>query len=155
MRWSEIGSQACSVARSLSVVGDRWSLLILRECFLGTRRFADFHDHLAASKNLVSDRLSKLVDEGVLERRVYQEAPVRHEYVLTEKGRDLQPVMLALVAWGDRWMDEGEGPPVENVHKDCGKAMHMVPACSECGEPLHIHNVKPRKGPGFPEDAER
>jgi len=150
MRWSEVGEQTCSVARSLSVVGDRWTLMILRDCFLGTRRFADFQRHLGAARNLVADRLGKLVDHGVLARRQYQSRPDRFEYVLTPKGRDLQNVMLALVAWGDRWMDEDdEGPPVENVHADCGRPMHLHGVCSECGEPLTIDNVRPRLGPAL------
>ena len=147
MRWSEIGEQTCSVARTLSVVGDRWTLMILRDCFLGTRRFADFQRHLGAARNLVADRLGKLVDHGILERRQYQDRPPRLEYVLTRKGRDLQPLMLAMVAWGDRWMDEdGAGPPIENVHEGCGRPMHLHGVCSECGEPLTTFNVKPRLG---------
>ena len=89
MRWSEIGSETCSIARALSAIGDRWSLLILREAFLRTRRFADFQRHLGAARNLVADRLGKLVESGILERRQYQDRPARFEYILTRKGRDL------------------------------------------------------------------
>jgi DNA-binding HxlR family transcriptional regulator len=147
MRWSEIGEQTCSVARALSVVGDRWTMMVLRDSFLGTRRFADFQRHLGAARNLVADRLAKLVEHGILERRPYQDRPLRHEYVLTEKGLGLQPVLLSLVAWGDRWMDEaGQGPPIETVHTGCGEPMHLRAVCSECGEPLTAANVTPRLG---------
>ncbi len=149
MRWTEIGEQTCSVARSLSVVGDRWTLMILRDSFLGTRRFADFQRHLGAARNLVADRLGKLVENGIFERRQYWDRPPRFEYLLTRKGRDLQPVMLALVAWGDRWMDDGNGPPIENVHAGCGQPMHLQGVCSECGEAITIDNVRPRLGPAL------
>jgi DNA-binding HxlR family transcriptional regulator len=156
MRWSEIGGETCSVARALSVVGDRWTLMILRDCFLGTRRFADFQRHLGAARNLVADRLAKLCADGILERRRYRDRPPRFEYVLTSMGRDLQPVMLALVAWGDRWMDpEAEGPPLENVHLGCGRPMHQRGVCSECGEPLTLDNVRPRLGPALARRLQR
>ncbi len=149
MRWSDIGTETCSVARALSAVGDRWTLLVLREAFLRTRRFADFQSRLGVARNILADRLQLLVDEGILERRRYQERPPRDEYRLTEKGLDLYPVIMALVHWGDRWMDEGAGKPVEHVHEDCGRVMHAVQVCSECGEPVHPRNVKPRAGPAL------
>ena len=156
MRWSEIGGQTCSVARTLSVVGDRWTMMILRNCFLGTRRFVDFQQQLGAARNLIADRLAKLVEHGVLERRRYQERPPRDEYLLTEKGLALQPVLLALVAWGDRFMDADDaGPPIENVHSGCGKPMHAIGVCSECGERLTPKNVRPRLGPPLALLAER
>ena len=149
MRWSDIGSEVCSVARALSVVGDRWTLLILREAFLRTRRFRDFQEHLGAARNIVADRLQKLVDEGVLQRHQYQDRPPRFEYRLTEKGRDLYPVVLALANWGDRWLDEGRGRPIENIHKPCGHVTRAVPVCSECGERLDPRDVEPRLGPAL------
>jgi DNA-binding HxlR family transcriptional regulator len=149
MRWNDIGSEVCSVARALSVVGDRWTLLILREAFLRTRRFRDFQEHLGAARNLVADRLSKLVDAGVMERRLYQERPPRYEYRLTEKGVDLYPVVLALANWGDKWLDEGKGRPIENVHRLCGHVMSAVPTCSECGEALDPREVEARIGPAL------
>ena len=149
MRWNEIGSEVCSVARALSVVGDRWTLLILREAFLRTRRFRDFQEHLGAARNIVADRLQKLVDAGVMERRRYRERPPRYEYRLTEKGVDLYPVVLALANWGDKWLDEGKGRPIENVHRPCGHVMSAVPTCSECGEALDPRDVEPRIGPAL------
>jgi DNA-binding HxlR family transcriptional regulator len=149
MRWTEIGEQTCSVARALSEVGDRWTLLILREAFMRTRRFADFVERTGAARNLVAERLEKLVEAGVLERRKYQDRPERHEYRLTEKGLDLYPVMMALVRWGDRWHDDGSGAPIEHVHRGCDHVMHADMVCSECGKPLHPHDVDVRLGPAL------
>ena len=149
MRWDEIEEQPCSIARALSEVGDRWTLLVLRESFLRTRRFGDFVERTGAARNLVADRLGKLVDAGILQKHPYQERPVRFEYRLTEKGRDLYPVILALVRWGDRWHDGGHGRPVEHVHRGCGRVMHTHPACEECGEPVGPRDVEVRIGPGL------
>jgi DNA-binding HxlR family transcriptional regulator len=149
MRWNEIGSEVCSVARALSVVGDRWTLLILREAFMRTRRFRDFQEHLGAARNIVADRLQKLVDAGVMERRQYQERPPRYEYRLTDKGVDLYPVVLGLANWGDKWLDEGKGRPIENVHRPCGHVMHAVATCSECGEELDPRQVESKLGPAL------
>lgn len=142
MRWDEIGEVRCSVARTLSVVGDRWTLLVLRDLFLGARRFEHFEASLGASPHLLSARLRKLVDHGILERRPYQEKPVRHEYRLTEKGRDLYPVIVGLVGWGDRWMCDEGGPPVTFEHKSCGHSTQPELHCSECGESLQARDVR-------------
>ncbi len=147
MRWNEVGSQVCSVARALSVVGDRWTLLVLREAFLRTRRFEDFQARTGASRALLAERLEKLVEHGILERRPYQEKPTRHEYRLTQKGLDLYPVVASLAAWGDRWMDGGEGRPVELVHRECGAVTTARLHCSECGEPLDPRHVTAHPGP--------
>ena len=134
MRWSEIDSQDCSVAQALSVVGERWTLLILREAFMRVRRFEDFQELTGAPRAVLADRLKALVDEGVLETRQYSERPDRFEYRLTEKGIDLYPVLIALVRWGDRWMSGRQGPPVEIRHKECGHVVHPELACPACGE---------------------
>lgn len=149
MRWREIGDQVCSVARTLAVVGDRWTLLVVRECFLGTRRFDDFQAHLGATSHVLADRLRRLVAEGVLERVAYQERPLRHEYRLTEKGRDLYPVVASLARWGDRWAAGEAGPPLLFRHRDCGRVTTPVLACSECGEPLDPRRVEPLAGPAL------
>ncbi len=147
MRWSDIGGETCSVARTLSAIGDRWSLLILREAFLRTRRFADFQRRIGVARNILADRLDHLVAEGILERKRYSERPERFEYRLTEKGLALHTVLLALVAWGDDWMDENdEGRPVEHVHRSCGEVMHMVGVCSECGEAIEPRAIDVRPG---------
>lgn len=141
MRWTEVGSQECSVARALSVVGDRWTMLIVREAFLRTRKFDDFLHRVGASRNIVSDRLHKLVEEGVLERRRYEDKPPRYEYRLTAKGRDLYPVLVSLLAWGDRWMVDENGPPLRLVHTDCGCPMSPKLVCESCDQPVDAKRV--------------
>src|SRR5918996_3737913 len=104
MRWVDVGQSRCSIARALSVVGDRWTLLLLREAFLGATRFEDFHNNTGAARHLVAERLGHLVENAVLRRVQYQDRPARFEYALTAKGADLYPTILSLLAWGDRWM---------------------------------------------------
>src|SRR5262245_21546765 len=128
MRWGKVSELTCSVARSLSVVGDRWTLLVLRDAFLGVRRFAHFQT-VGLSRHRLADRLKRLVAAGVLERVRYQDRPARFEYRLTEKGRDLYPVIVALTRWGDRWMAGDDGPPVELIHRGCGHVGMPVLAC--------------------------
>ena len=142
MRWSEIGEQRCPVARSLSVVGDRWTLLVLREAFLRTRRFEEFQERTGAPRAVLADRLRALVADGVLVRRTSDERGGRPEYRLTEKGIDLYPVLVALVGWGDRWMGDGQGPPVELRHRGCGTVMVPELACPECGDWVTARDVE-------------
>jgi DNA-binding HxlR family transcriptional regulator len=132
----------CSVARTLDVIGDKWSLLILRDAFYGVRRFEDFRDDLGVARNVLTDRLQKLVARGVLERRQYEERPQRFEYRLTSKGRALLPILLAMIAWGDEWANEEELPPVTVTHTTCGHETRPVVACGECGEELTLRNVR-------------
>ena len=141
MRWSEIGEQDCSVARTLGVIGDRWTMLVLREAFMRTRRFDDFQRLTGAPRPVLSSRLAALVDEGVLERVPYGPRGARFEYRLTEKGLDLYPVIVSLLRWGDRWMADAGDPPVELRHKGCGAVMHPELACPECGEWLGARDV--------------
>ncbi len=145
----------CSVARPLSFLGERWALMVLRDLFLGRRRFDEIQESLGVASNVLSQRLATLVEEGVVERRRYSEHPERFEYRLTEKGRDLQPVLLAMLRWGDRYTAGPEGPPLELVHDGCGKAFQMVPTCSECGEELDWRHVHGRPGPGASEEQRR
>lgn len=149
MKWKDVDTLPCSIARSLSVVGDRWTLLILRSAFLRTRRFDDFQKQIGLTRHRLTDRLTRLVELGVLEKRPYQQRPVRHEYRLTEKGRDLYPLLLALVRWGDKWMDDGRGPPVLHQHKTCGHLFHPETVCSECHAPIDPRDVTPIAGPGL------
>ena len=142
MRWEDLDREACSVARTLSVIGDRWTLLILRDAFLGQRRFEGFEASLGITRHILADRLKKLTAAGVLQKRPYQEAPRREEYRLTEKGLDLYPVLMGLIAWGDKHMPDRKGPPVTHEHLGCGKKMRAVLVCSECGEPLAARNVR-------------
>lgn len=141
MRWDEISGMPCSVARTLSVIGDRWTLLVLRDAFLRTRRFEDFQRSLGITRHLLAGRLRKLVEAGILERVRYQEKPPRDEYKLTEKGRDLYPVIVSLLRWGDRWMLDDKGPPLTLKHKTCGQTMHPTLVCPGCGEAVGPHDV--------------
>ncbi len=141
MKWDEIGQIPCSVARTLSVIGDRWTLLVLRDAFLGVRRFEHFQRDLGTTRHLLSERLSKLVEHGILRRLRYQEKPDRYEYRLTEKGLDLQPVLLALVGWGDRWMAGEDGPPMVYLHRSCGNQIAPAYHCPECGEAITTRNL--------------
>jgi DNA-binding HxlR family transcriptional regulator len=138
----------CSIARPLSFLGERWALLVLRDVFLGSRRFDEIQASLGVASNVLSQRLATLTEEGILERHAYSEHPERFEYRLTEKGRDLQPVLLALLRWGDRYTAGPEGPPLEQVHSECGHAFHAVPTCSECGGEVDTRNTRVRLGPG-------
>jgi DNA-binding HxlR family transcriptional regulator len=135
----------CSIAKPLAFLGERWTVLVLRDLLLGRRRFDEFQASLGVATNVLSRRLTTLTEEGIVERRRYSEHPERFEYILTEKGRELQPVLFALLAWGDKYTAE-KGPPLEIVHKD--HAFHAVQVCSECGEPIDTHNVHSRPGPG-------
>lgn len=149
MRWDDIDQQICSVARTLSVVGERWTLLILRDAFFGTRRFDNFQHNLGITRHRLSERLGKLVDQGVLVKVAYNKRPVRYEYRLTRKGLALYPVLMSLTRWGDDWMDNGEGVPLEYVHLGCGKKTTPLLACSECGEALRPEEVTAQIGPAL------
>jgi DNA-binding HxlR family transcriptional regulator len=137
----------CSVAQCVEVVGDRWSMLILRDCFLGVTRFDEFQRRLGISRNILHQRLVKLVDAGVLNRVPYSEHPTRYDYRLTERGRDLWPVMTAMRQWGDRYAAPN-GPPIEIVHKGCGSSTYLDFVCGSCGEKLQPGDVTVRPGPG-------
>ena len=148
MKWDDLALEPCSMARSLAVIGDRWTLMILRDCFLGVRRFEAFQARLGISRTIVADRLKLLVEEGVLRKAAYQEGPVRHEYRLTQKGLDLYPAMMAIVNWGDRYYGGEAGPPLLHRHKTCGHDFQPVITCSECGEAVDAREVETRPGPG-------
>src|SRR4051794_5514669 len=145
----------CSVAQCLEVIGEWWSMLIVRDAFLGVRRFDDFQSRLGISRNILTARLGGLVDAGVLEKVPYREHPLRHEYRLTAKGHDLWPVLTTMREWGDRWAAPG-GAPVELQHKGCGEIMHLALTCSVCGEAVDSRSVRARSGPGArPDDLVR
>lgn len=140
MRWDETAEQRCSIARALAVIGERWTLLVIREAFLGVRRFDGFHERLGIARNVLTQRLTRLVAEGVLEKVPYQECPIRHEYRLTERGRDLYPVLVGLMAWGDRWCPPADGPQRVLVHRDCGHVVEAATTCPDCGAPMDASN---------------
>lgn len=141
--------QICSVAKSLEVIGERWSLLIVRDVMNGNRRFGEIQNSLGIARNVLSARLQRLVDEGILERRAYQESPPRHEYFLTQKGLDLWPALIALLHWGDKYSAGPEGPPRLIVHKECGGEVNDRGICTECGKLLTARDARQVAGPGF------
>lgn len=155
MRWSEINEMKCSVARTLSVIGDRWTLLIVRDTFLGVRRFEDFQHDLRMTRHRLAARLRKLVDDGILERVQYHERPRRFEYRLSEKGIDLYPVVVALLRWGDRWMVDSDGPPIELVHRNCGSHVMPVLTCPACKGEVNARTMSAQLGPGLRKRGER
>ncbi|GAA1817998.1 helix-turn-helix transcriptional regulator [Planosporangium flavigriseum] len=134
-------NEHCSIAATLEIVGDRWTLLILREACQGVRRFTDFEDRLGVARTVLSDRLARLVDEGIMKRRRYQERPERFEYCLTAKGRDLWPVLSALRTWGDRHL-MGGNPPLLVRHRDCGGLITDRRVCADCGAPVEVDDVE-------------
>jgi DNA-binding HxlR family transcriptional regulator len=140
--------QGCNIAAALEVVGERWSLLIVREVFLGVRRFDEMQSDLGIARNILQTRLSRLVENGVLERRLYQEHPPRHEYLLTERGVDLWPVIVELMRWGDEHVSRPAGPAVLLEHDGCGGAVGEHRICERCGARLSARDVTARPGPG-------
>jgi len=140
--------QNCSIARALEVLGDRWTLLVIRDAFLGVRRFDDFQRDLGVARNVLADRLARLVDEGLLERDRYQERPERFEYRLTAKGVDLWPALVTLMKWGDRHYAPPEGPPRVIRHRGCGGAVSDHLTCEACGAALLAADVTSEPGPG-------
>ncbi len=148
MQLTSLAEWNCSIARTLDVVGEWWTLLILRDAFRGTRRFDDFHDSLGMARSVLTARLKKLTDEGVLEKLPYSEHPPRHEYRLTEKGQALFPVIAALQRWGDDWASGPAGAPVEFVHTTCGHSMHPRLSCPHCGAEVSAATTRSEPGPG-------
>jgi DNA-binding HxlR family transcriptional regulator len=141
--WENIGESVCPIARTLAVLGDRWTMLIIRELFLGTRRFDAFQAQTGMSSHLLSTRLKRLENDGVIERKLYQTRPRRYEYRLTTKGKDLHGIVLALRAWGLQWcgLDTADEPAVKLVHTTCGAEVGSAPICRHCGEPLSPRSI--------------
>jgi DNA-binding HxlR family transcriptional regulator len=142
--------QVCSVARGLSVIGDRWTLLIVRDAFLGLKRFQEFEANLGLPKKVLTERLQRLVDEEVFERRLYQERPERFDYVLTEKGRGLWRVLAHLLMWGDQHYADEAGPPRILRHRECGGRLDYSLRCKKCGTEIKdSRDVHIAPGPGL------
>lgn len=137
----------CSIAAALEVIGDRWTLLILRDAFRGIRRFDQLHEHLGVARNLLADRLQRLVEHQVLEKVPYQERPVRYEYRLSDKGRDLSSALIALMHWGDAHLTGDYGPPVELIHATCGTPVQELVRCPTCAEEVAPGQIRSRPGP--------
>jgi DNA-binding HxlR family transcriptional regulator len=140
-------TQTCSVAGTLELIGERWTLLIVRDAFMGARRFEDFQRRTGVARNVLSARLNLLVKEGIFTRVPYQEHPVRYEYRLADKGLDLWPLIVALVQWGDRYIYPGKAP-ILLMHKGCGGAVSDRRTCETCGAQLGPRDVEVRRGIG-------
>lgn len=134
--------QDCSIAATLELIGERWTLLVIRDVFLGNRRFDEIQRSLGVARNVLSSRLQRLLDEGILEKRRYQQRPQRFEYFLTEKGLDLWPVLIAMIGWGDRHLAGAEGPAITIVHKGCGGEVNDRRICESCGEWLGVREAR-------------
>jgi DNA-binding HxlR family transcriptional regulator len=148
MNVTSLADWNCSIARTLDVVGEWWTLLIVRDAFRGVRRFDDFQANLGLARSVLTARLRKLTEQGVLERRGYSDHPPRYEYQLTEKGRALFPVIAALLHWGDTWAPSAGGPPVELIHDTCGNVTQPVLTCPHCHGEVSAANTHNAPGPG-------
>jgi DNA-binding HxlR family transcriptional regulator len=143
MKRTSLAEHPCSIARTLDVVGEWWTPLILRDVAYGVRRFREIQDDLQISANVLSDRLEALVAEGILELRPYQERPARSEYVLTAKGSELVPALLALMQWGDRWQwPEKTGGPLRVVHEECGGEVRVELRCPHCERQVQTDELR-------------
>jgi DNA-binding HxlR family transcriptional regulator len=148
MQRTQFGEMACSIARTLDVIGEPWSPLILRDVFVGISRFDQIQADLGISRKVLAERLKWLVDTGVLEQREYSAKPPRHDYVLTAKGRELCDLLMVMVRWGDRWTADAAGPPVLYRHHACGQISQVDLACSHCRQPMHADDIDVLPGPG-------
>jgi DNA-binding HxlR family transcriptional regulator len=150
MRVADFADQPCNVARPIAMLGEGWTLLVLRQAFMGTRRFDDFQRALGISRSLLTERLRKLVEAGILRREPYRDAGrTREQYRLTEKGLDLYPVLMALRVWSDKYEAPPEGPIALYRHRGCGGLTEIVHRCAGCGEELTARDVSPEPGPGM------
>lgn len=145
----------CPVARSEAVVGDRWTMLVIRELFMGSHRFDEIQAQTEATPQMVAARLKTLESDGMVERRPYSQRPLRHEYHLTEKGHAFYPVILALRAWGEAWCKTpDEGVAVAFTHKLCGEYAGLGPLCESCGKPLERGEMIPMLNPAYARERE-
>lgn len=150
MRHEELLEANCAISRTAGIVGERWVFAILRAAFFRARTFEDYQRMTGVARNILAERLTRLVDHGILERRPYEDSPrrTRHEYRLTRAGLDLYPVVLALMDWGNRYTGLPDGPPLELVHRGCGSTVTPHMTCPDCGEPVTAHDMRPVPGPG-------
>jgi DNA-binding HxlR family transcriptional regulator len=143
VRHDGLREQNCSIARTVAVLGERWTLVILRQAFLGARRFEDYQRGTGVARNILAERLRSLVEHGVLDRRPYNEHPPRFEYRLTGKGRDLYPVLVALLQWGDKHAGLEGDPPLVLHHVSCGERCEPRLVCDHCGEDIDPRQMRP------------
>jgi DNA-binding HxlR family transcriptional regulator len=148
MQRTRFGDMACSIARTLDVVGEPWSPLILRDVWVGIARFDEIQRDLGISRKVLAERLKSFLANGIVERRAYSERPPRYEYTLTEKGYELCDVLLALTAWGDRWAAGDAGPPVLIRHRACGELTRPELRCAQCAQAMNADDVDVEPGPG-------
>jgi DNA-binding HxlR family transcriptional regulator len=153
VRRTKFDDWPCSIARTTDLLGDWWTPLVLREAFYGARHFEEFAERLGIGRNVLTARLKRLVDEGVLRTEPYHERPLRHEYRLTDKGRELFGVLAAMIRWGDDWLGTDDGPPVELVDRRSGRVVRPLVVDEGTGKPLDPRNLVARPGPGFPAAA--
>jgi DNA-binding HxlR family transcriptional regulator len=149
MQRTDFARMNCSIARSMAAAGEPWSPLVIRDVFVGINRFEDLQRDLGISRKVLAERLRHLVSAGLLERRRYSERPPRDEYVLTRMGSEFMDVLMAMVAWGDRWTAQGSGPPVLYRHRACGNVTHVEPRCAACAQVLRSGDVDVEPGPGL------
>ena len=153
MRWDDIDKQTCSVARALSVVGERWTMLIIRDAFLGTRRFEEFQKRLGIARNILTARLKNLCANEILDRVPVKEGAKRHEYILTRKGKDMMPLLVSLTQWGDKWVF-GEGKePVIFQDREHNEPISRIQVYSAKGEVLRPRDIRVKAGPGATPEA--
>ncbi|GAB2773070.1 winged helix-turn-helix transcriptional regulator [Amycolatopsis magusensis] len=150
MQRTRFGDMACSIARTMDVIGEPWSPLILRNVYVGITRFEQLQESLGISRKVLTERLKWLTEQDVLARQQYSSRPPRHEYVLTERGTELCDLLLVMVRWGDRWLAGEAGPPVLYRHHACGRISHVELRCSECGDPMRATDLDVLPGPGSP-----
>jgi DNA-binding HxlR family transcriptional regulator len=148
MQRTQFADTTCSIARTLDVVGEPWTPLILRDVWVGIRRFDAIQADLGISRKVLAERLNWLVDCGVLEREEYSSRPPRHEYLLTDKGAQLCDILLVMARWGDRWLADNTGAPVIYRHHGCGQISHVELRCSHCHHPMGINDLDALPGPG-------
>lgn len=150
----DYSGQHCALARALELVGERWTMLILRDAFYGVRRYSDFHSHVGAPRAVLAERLQALTEAGVFDKRKYQDAPPRFEYVLTEAGERLWPTVYSLLRWGDEFLPSESGVRRVYAHADCGEPLDPVGMCPACGVVVPPRDIEMRPGPGIHRDSD-
>jgi DNA-binding HxlR family transcriptional regulator len=147
MQRTSFSDWKCPIARTLDIVGEPWTLLVVRDLAVGISRFDALHRNLGVSRKVLSDRLATLREHGIADRTAYQGNPPRYDYWLTEKGVELALLLLGIQAWGERWVLGDEASPVVMRHDPCGAIVAPRLACSDCGEPLRVEDLTPLPGP--------
>lgn len=146
MQRTDTSGWPCPIARSADLLGDGWNLLLIRQACLGTRRFDAFQRELGIGRNILANRLERLVADDIMVKVPYDDRPVRHEYRLTQKGREVYPILAAMGAWGNKWLRGDNTPPLVLHHHECHHDMEAAVVCSECGEPIDVRKVTARYG---------